>query len=153
MNLSLISFLVAMVVITLLITALLKQKARPTKRVYSAGTDDYAQEGRFNSGLVQSRWAEITAMQNSGPSGLKSALMDADKLLDYTMIGKGFTGDTMGERLKMGGDKFSDINAVWAAHKLRNEIAHQVEHDLVPSQVKEAVNNLGRAIKDLGVKL
>jgi hypothetical protein len=92
-------------------------------------------------------------MQNSGPSGLKAALIDADKLLDYCMIGKGFAGDTMGDRLKSGGSRFNNLNAVWSAHKLRNQIAHEVEHDLVPEQIKRAINDLGLAIRDLGIKL
>lgn len=90
-------------------------------------------------------------MQNSGPSGLKNALMEADKLLDYCMIGKGFTGETMGDRLKSGGSQFSNLDAVWGAHKLRNQLAHEVEHDIVPEQVKHSIQSLGNAIRELGV--
>ena len=92
-------------------------------------------------------------MQRSGPSGLKSALIDADKLLDYCMIANGFTGETMGDRLKSGGHQFGNINAVWSAHKLRNELAHNVEHDLVPAQITNAIAELGKAINNLGVRL
>ena len=68
-------------------------------------------------------------------------------------IGKGFKGDTMGDRLKSGGSKFKNLNAVWSAHKLRNELAHNVEHDMVPSQINQAISSLGDAIKDLGVRI
>ena len=152
MNISLVSFLVALFVITFLVVLLLKQKARPLPRVYQAENDEPKRSG-LNEGLVQSKWAEIKIMQNSGPSGLKNALMEADKLLDYCMIGKGFKGDTMGDRLKSGGSKFKNLNAVWSAHKLRNELAHNVEHDMVPSQIVQAISNLGDAIKDLGVRI
>ena len=153
MNISIISFAIALVVITFLVVLLLKQKAKPVTRVYNTQNDkDYQQSG-LNVGLVQSKWAEINAMQSAGPSGLKSALFEADKLLDYCMIGKGFKGETMGERLKSGGSKFKNPNAVWNAHKLRNELAHNVEHDLVPSQINQAISSLGDAIKDLGVRL
>lgn len=153
MNISLISFVAALVVITFLVVLLLKQKAKPAPRVYKNSNDNDHREVSLNAGLVQSRWAEINAMQSSGPSGLKSALFEADKLLDYCMIGKGFKGETMGERLKSGGSKFKNLNAVWNAHKLRNELAHNVEHDLVPTQVNQAISNLGDAIKDLGVRI
>lgn len=92
-------------------------------------------------------------MQSSGASGLKNALYEADKLLDYVMIGSGFTGETMGDRLKSGGGAFTNINAVWGAHKLRNQIAHEVEHDIVATQVKNAIDTLGKAIQELGVKI
>ena len=117
------------------------------------GTNNDDQPSAFNVGLVQSKWAEITAMKNAGPSGLKTALYEADKLLDYCMVGKGFKGETMGERLKSGGHQFSNINAVWNAHKLRNELAHNVEHDLVPAQVEQAITSLGNAIRELGVTI
>lgn len=153
MNISVISFVVALVVITFLVVLLLKQKAKPVPRMYNTQNDTDYKEAGLNVGLVQSKWAEISAMQSSGPSGLKSALIEADKLLDYCMIGKGFKGDTMGDRLKSGGSKFKNLNAVWSAHKLRNELAHNVEHDLVPAQINQAISNLGDAIKDLGVRI
>ena len=143
----------ALVVLTFLVVLFLKQKAKPVPRMYKASNDDDYKQAGLNEGLVQSKWAEIKIMQNSGPSGLKNALMEADKLLDYCMIGKGFKGDTMGDRLKSGGSKFKNLNAVWSAHKLRNELAHNVEHDMVPSQINQAIENLGDAIKDLGVRI
>jgi hypothetical protein len=153
MSISIISFIVALFVLTFLVVLLLKQKSRPVQRVYNSSNDEGAKKNNLNEGLVQSKWAEIMIMQKSGPSGLKSALMEADKLLDYCMIGKGFKGDTMGDRLKSGGSKFKNLNAVWSAHKLRNELAHNVEHDLVPAQINQAISNLGDAIKDLGVRI
>jgi len=155
MNLSLISFLIALVVITSLLVIYIKSKAAPqarTYRPYENESHNSASSG-LDEGLVQSKWAEIQTMQNSGPSGLKAALIDADKLLDYCMIGKGFKGETMGDRLKSGGDRFNNINNVWAAHKLRNQIAHEVSHDLVADQVKRSISDLGSAIKDLGVRI
>jgi hypothetical protein len=69
------------------------------------------------------------------------------------MIAQGFKGKTMGDRLKSGGNNFSDLNAIWSAHKLRNHIAHEVAIDIVPTQIKGAVEKLGQGIKDLGVSL
>lgn len=103
--------------------------------------------------LVQQRWTEIAHMQGQGGMGLKNALMEADKLLDYVMQAQGFTGENMGERLKRHGDRFSDLNGVWAAHKLRNQVAHDVHVDIVKPQVVNAIAALGRGISDLGVKL
>lgn len=103
--------------------------------------------------LVRQRWTEIAHMQGQGGMGLKNALMEADKLLDYVMQAQGFTGDNMGERLKRHGDKFSDLNGVWAAHKLRNQVAHDIHVDIVKPQVTNAIAALGRGISDLGVKL
>lgn len=154
-GISTISFLIALVVLTVLIVILFKQKAKPTKREFRSGAMEGTSsvDGNFNPELVKTKWAELQAMSASGPSGLKNALIEADKLLDYCMIGKGIPGETMGDRLKSGGDNFTDLNAIWNAHKLRNQLVHEVEIDTVADQVKFAINNLGQGIRDLGVNV
>jgi hypothetical protein len=92
----------------------------------------------------------IMAGSQTGAAGLKSAINEADKLLDHVMRQQGAGGDTMGERLKSFGNRFSDRNGVWRAHKLRNVLAHEVGFDLVPSQAREALADFERAMKDLG---
>lgn len=158
-----ISFLFALVVISGLIYLLLKQKtkhvaghkvSRRRRNIFAKSSHQQHQsESSINTELVESKWRDISHMQNGGASGLRSALIEADKLLDYVMIQKGFSGETMGDRLKSGGAAFSNLNAVWGAHKLRNQIAHEVEHDIVASQVQNAIVALGNGIKDLGVRL
>lgn len=153
-----ISLVIAVVVFTVLIVFFMKSKGGgrrkydPTK-VKTSGNDAPQQSGGLNTELVKSKWTEIQNMQNAGPSALKNALIEADKLLDYVMIQKGFRGETMGERLKSGGSAFSNLNAIWGAHKLRNQLAHEIEHDMVATQVKQAIADLGQGIKDLGVSL
>ena len=96
------------------------------------------------------RWSTIMATSTQGASGLKSALNEADKLLDHAMKQLGYPGATMGERLKVAGRHMPNRDAVWRAHKLRNALAHEVGFDLVPSQVKEALAGFEQGLKDLG---
>ena len=103
--------------------------------------------------FVAQHWREIGHMMSAGGAGLKSALIEADKLLDYVMQAKGFKGENMGDRLKQNGSQFSDLNGIWSAHKLRNRYAHEVHIDVVPREVETAVRQLGTGIKDLGVQL
>lgn len=109
-----------------------------------------SRHGSIDRDFVSRKWGNIQAMSRGTGSSLKDAVNEADKLLDYAMKGSGFRGNTMGERLKHGGRRFSDINSVWSAHKLRNALAHEADFDLVPSQAREAVKNFERALKDLG---
>lgn len=97
-----------------------------------------------------SRWNTIMAVSNTGASGLKSSINEADKLLDHVLKQLGYGGERMGERLKQAGPRFSDQNAVWRAHKLRNALAHEIGFDLVPNQAKEALHDFEQALKDLG---
>jgi hypothetical protein len=106
----------------------------------------------YDMEIVKSKWAEINTGLDS-PSGVKNGLIEADKILDYVLQAKGFNGETMIDRMRLAQDRFSNKEAVWQAHKLRNQIAHEIDKDLVVSQVKKSINDLGQAIKDLGVLL
>ncbi len=161
MSSSLVSVIVAIIVFTAIGYYFLKTRANKTpnknrdfdaQQIDRSGSED-SSTASVNKDLVKTKWAEITAMQNNGASGLKNALYEADKLLDYVMISQGFSGETMGDRLKSGGGAFTNINAIWGAHKLRNQLAHEVEHDIVPNQVKNAIETLGKAIEELGVSI
>ncbi|MCC7289260.1 hypothetical protein IT414_02640 [bacterium] len=126
------------------VNAVAGMKKRPKKNVV------YTE--RFDIDIVRQRWSEINASMHT-PSGLKHAVVEADKLLDHVLKAKGYHGETMADRMKKAQNQFSRREAVWAAHKLRNQMVHEVNHDLVPAQVHAAVKDLGQAIIDLGVRL
>jgi hypothetical protein len=98
-------------------------------------------------GYVKGHWADV--MNNVEDEPLK-AIMDADKILDYVLTRHGFHG-SLGEKLKSAAHKFSDLNGVWNAHKLRNKLAHELE-EADEKEVKRALKQFRRALKDLGVK-
>ena len=66
------------------------------------------------------------------------------------MIEMGVSGKTMGDRLKKIGDKFTDMNAVWRAHKLRNALAHESDLEITYKQAATALIIYKQALKDLG---
>ena len=117
-----------------------KSRTKPGRRI-----------GQVDKDLVAKRWADIEQMAGSGGLGLKGAITEADKLLDYVMRQQGAAGETMAERLKRSESRLGDKEAVWRAHKLRNHLNHEVGFDLVAGQAKDAVRAYGHALKDLGV--
>lgn len=107
--------------------------------------------GHVDKSRVKERWMTLeTLSRTGGGSGLRNAVMEGDKLLDYVLRESGAPGSTMGDRLKSWGSHFSDTNSVWRAHKLRNSLAHDMDFDLVASQAREAMADFKRALKDLG---
>ncbi len=104
--------------------------------------------GGVDREFVARRWAEIES--KAGGGALASAVSEADKLLDYALKQSGVRGETMGERLKNSGSRFSNMNAIWSAHKLRNTLAHEAEFDLVPSVAREAIASFRQGLQDLG---
>jgi len=79
-----------------------------------------------------------------------AVVTDADKLLDKALCEMGLQGKNMGDRLKKSGDKFSQLNAVWYAHKLRNQIAHEHGFKLDYKQASHALTTYKQALRDIG---
>lgn len=111
---------------------------------------------KLDKKIVQDRWREIEVMiSQGGPSNFYSAVIEADKLFDYVL--KGMVGDNnqnMGERLKFVQKKFSDweiYQGVWEAHKIRNRLVHDIEHELHSSVARKAVKQFEKGFRDLGV--
>ncbi len=91
------------------------------------------------------------SLEKSNPQSYNMAVVEGDKLLDKAMMEMGIPGKTMGERLKKcGKEKYSQLNAVWNAHKLRNQIAHEPGFKLEYHQARHALTIYKTALKDLG---
>lgn len=105
----------------------------------------------FNMEAYQARFLTIeNRLKQDNAATFMTTIIDSDKLLDKALIEMGVPGKTMGDRLKRSGDKFSDINAVWRAHKLRNTIAHESDLEISYKQASNALNIYKQALKDLG---
>lgn len=106
---------------------------------------------RLNTELYQSKFLAIeNKLQKDNPASFSMALLEADKLLDKALMEINLPGKTMGDRLKKANGRFSDINAVWRAHKLRNAIAHDADFEITFVQAKNAIAIYKQALKDLG---
>ena len=82
----------------------------------------------FNVEFYQTRFLTIeNNLKPENKASFMTAIIDADKLLDKAMVEMGAPGKTMGDRLKKVGGRFSNLNAVWRVHKLRNAIAHETD--------------------------
>ncbi len=106
---------------------------------------------RFNKEEYQTRFLRIeNKLNKDNAATYNMAVINGDKLLDKALSEMGAPGKTMGEKLKKCGDKFSDINAVWRAHKLRNAIAHEDDLEISYKQAVTALAIYKQALKDLG---
>ena len=97
---------------------------------------------------------DFLAIENSlvkeNPMSYNHAIIEADKLLDKALCEMDVPGKTMGDRLKYIGNKFTQLNSVWHAHKLRNQIAHEAGFKADYIQAKRALAAFKQALKDLG---
>ena len=105
----------------------------------------------FNREAYQSKFLSIeNKLAKDNQASYTVAIIEADKLLDKALIEMGIPGKTMGDRLKKSGDKFTDLNAVWRAHKLRNYIAHEPGFEISYKQAQNALKIYKSALHDLG---
>lgn len=106
---------------------------------------------KLNVEKYRVRWMDIEKQfKKDDPSNYQMVILNADKLLGHALKERGVKGETMGERMKMSKDVFSDNNAVWTAHKLRNRIAHEPDVSVSYAQARRALVAFKRALKDLG---
>ena len=90
-------------------------------------------------------------LKKEEPSSYAMTIIKGDKLLDKALCEIGAPGRTMGDRLKkVGKDKFTQLNSVWHAHKLRNEIAHESDFEPSYAQAQHALETYKQALQDLG---
>ena len=95
----------------------------------------------FDVEAYQTRWLKIeNGLVREDPRTYSMSVIEADKL----------PGKTMGERLKRVTDRFEKPNAVWSAHKLRNQIAHENDFVVEYPQASRALAAFRQALKDLG---
>ncbi len=101
---------------------------------------------------IQRRWAEVEkVMETAGGMGAKMAIIEADTLLDSALKSMTMAGSTLGERLKFACYKYPELQKVWYAHKLRNQIVHEATFQLSSGQARSAINDYRKALKTLKV--
>lgn len=137
MNTTVIIFLVAALIVgvgVLIIVAL-------TKRTGSV----------LNTAKYQTQWLAIEqSLKSDQPATAELAVIKADKLLDQALRERGFSGKTMGERMKSANSNWSNANHVWTVHKLRNQIAHEENVTVSYDNAKRSLGAYRQALKDLG---
>ncbi len=104
-----------------------------------------------NKHAYQSEWLTIKQdADKDRPESMQMAVIKADKLVDRAMKEFGVSGETMGERLKSRHKDWSNVNSIWSAHKLRNQIAHETNIKLDKTVYDKAMLGFKQALKDLG---
>lgn len=96
---------------------------------------------------IEKAWHKVKAQEN--PT-LK--LVEADKILDEALRLLGYSG-SLGDKLKAAGPRFSDINGVWWAHKLRNRAVHDLTSAPSKEEIERAIKIFRIALVDLGAKI
>lgn len=99
----------------------------------------------------RSRWLSIeTALSRNNEGSHTLCILNADKLLDQALRDRGVAGKTMAERMRGCQGKWTNGNGLWAAHKVRNRLAHETDATIDYDRAKQALIAYKQALKDLG---
>lgn len=107
--------------------------------------------GALDVQKYRTRWMSIeqSIARDNEPS-CHMAILNADKLLDQALRESGIKGQTMGDRMKFARERWSNRDAVWTAHKLRNQIAHEPDVRVNYDTTRRALAGFKQGLKDLG---
>jgi hypothetical protein len=96
-------------------------------------------------------WAKITARLETGlESEYKLAVIEADSILNDILKRMGFGGETLGERLeKLTVATFPNLEQIWGAHKIRNNIVHDPDYRLTLDEARRVLEIYEQALRNL----
>lgn len=94
---------------------------------------------------AQKHWKQIIRGSDE-----RHAILEADKLLDYVLGHMGYRGN-LGNKLKQSSGRFRNINKIWQAHKVRNNIAHQINYKVDEKTYRATMLIFKEAFKDLKI--
>lgn len=97
------------------------------------------------------KWQKAKARMEKGwEPEAKLAIIEADKLLDNLLQRMGYAGESLGERLKqLDESMLPNINQVWEAHKIRNNLVHDPNYKLSSESAQRAIAVYEQAFKHL----
>ncbi|MEK7461069.1 MAG: hypothetical protein AAB647_02540 [Patescibacteria group bacterium] len=109
---------------------------------------------RLDRNAYQKRWWNITELagHKNSEQHWQQAVIEADKLVDQAMRELAFPGASFGERLRAAERRFdrSSYQNMWDAHKLRNQIAHEVGSRIDRAKANRALMAFERGLRVLG---
>lgn len=97
------------------------------------------------------QWLKITKRLETGrEADYKLALLEADNLLDEILNKIGYKGESLGEKLKqLDPGTLPNLEEVWQAHKVRNNIVHDPDYRLSLEKAKKVMGIYEQALRDL----
>ena len=105
----------------------------------------------FDVQAYQTKWLKIeNGLTKADTRSYNFSVLEADKLLDKALKEMGVPGQRMGEKLKKLGNRLPNLNQIWYAHKLRNQIVHESDFQISYDDAKRALRIFRQALKNLG---
>lgn len=100
---------------------------------------------RLNKKHFVKQWQDIESDEN-----YKKAIIKADGLVEEALKNAGVKGGTTGERINNAAGFLRNVNGVWSAHKIYNQIIDNAQAEPTAIDCQKALRQYKKALKDLG---
>lgn len=112
---------------------------------------NFALTQTFPKRHLNKAWQKILLrMQKNDEANLQLALIEADNLFDDLLKQMQLPGESMADRLKyVNSSQVSNIDEIWQAHKLRNQIVHNHEYSAARNEIEFSIKAYEKALKEL----
>jgi hypothetical protein len=102
-----------------------------------------------NRSEITSRFHDAEKLlRGDDQSELRTAVITMDMLLDHTLSLLGYRG-TVAQKIQQAEKRLTDPRRLWAAHRCRNQLVHELTTTVDRAQVTVHVNAFARALRDL----
>jgi len=97
--------------------------------------------------IILRKWKEVEALMEE--KKYRDAVLEADKTLDFAMKRMHIAGETFAKRFKKAENSIGRTEEVWLAHKMRNQLVHDIDFEITAGKATSATNAFHRALKKL----
>lgn len=105
----------------------LKRIRNQEEEIYDKKVENGFDTAETGDTVMAHRWESATKhISSDNPNDWKQAIIEADIILDDLLNKMGYSGDSIGDKLKkVASGDMKSLNEAWEAHKVRNQIAHE----------------------------
>jgi len=110
----------------------------------------------YDQETLENRWKSLEEqlLSSESPAAKRQAVIEADKILDYALERLYPNQTSTGERLKLAKEifpnKWREYDELWFAHKVRNEMVHNVNFEMPASEAASTVEKFKVGLQVMG---
>jgi len=97
--------------------------------------------------IILRKWKEVEALMEE--KKYRDAVLEADKTLDFAMKRMSISGETFAKRFTKAEKTIGRQEGVWVAHKMRNQLVHEIDFEITAGKAISATNAFHHALKKL----
>lgn len=107
----------------------------------------------LRTAVFRDRWHSVLRkFSTEYPESMRLGIIEADSLVDSILKDMGLEGEHMADRLsRIDPESFQSLQALWRAHRLRNELVHTPGFSLSSEDAKKAIADYESFLREVRI--